>query len=492
MRRAWQRIANVSRSLYARIVFVYLAGLLLLALTAAWVAVSQFEQLGREWQQRTQIDLADNLAQVMREPLGAGPDSPAAHRAADRILSINPAVSLYLLDAEGRVVGNYAEPGCSANARVPVDTLEDLLADEPMLPVLLNAPCSHRDSVFSVAPVRFGAAAQPGYLLAVLDAGARMSMFAMLRTSSITRTLLIAGTLAVVLAGVLGLLLFALLTRRFRRLTAAVERFAVGDYGQRIAPGRADEIGHLSRAFNDMAATIEAQLDALRENDRQRRELVANLSHDFRTPLTSLRGYAEQLRKAEDLPAETRQAHLAAILTNADRLTRLARQLSTLARVDAFEQPLSADTFSLAELIHDIVGKFRPQAFEAGLALVIDCASTLPAVAADLALVDRVLANLLDNAVAATPAGGTVRVCAHATASRVEVAVVDTGIGLSADELTLVTQRFYRTPASRRHGEGSGLGLSIVDEICVRHGTRLRLHSAPGEGTQAAFDLPIA
>jgi HAMP domain-containing protein len=96
-----------------------------------------------------------------------------------------------------------------------------------------------------------------------------MSMFAMLRTSSITRTLLIAGSLAVGLAGVLGLLLFALLTRRFRKLTTAVERFAVGDYGQRIDPGRADEIGHLSRAFNDMAATIEAQLDALRENGRQ-------------------------------------------------------------------------------------------------------------------------------------------------------------------------------------------------------------------------------
>ena len=104
----------------------------------------------------------------------------------------------------------------------------------------------------------------------------------------------------------------------------------------------------------------------------------------------------------------------------------------------------------------------------------------------------RVVANLIDNAITATPSGGTVRVSARVVASRVEVRVVDTGIGLSADELTLVTQRFYRTPASRRHGEGSGLGLSIVDEICTRHGTRLRLHSAPGEGTQAAFDLPIA
>ena len=492
MKRAWERIANVSRSLYARIVFVYLAGLLLLSVTAAWVAVSQFEKLGREWQQRTQIDLADNLVRVMQAPLGAGPDSPAARDAADQILSINPAVSLYVLDADGRVVGNYAEAGCSDNAQVPVSALEDLLSDEPMLPVVVEAPCSHHDSVFSVAPVRFGDAGHQGYLLAVLDAGARMSMFAMLRTSSITRTLLIAGSLAVGLAGVLGLLLFALLTRRFRKLTTAVERFAVGDYGQRIDPGRADEIGHLSRAFNDMAATIEAQLDALRENDRQRRELVANLSHDFRTPLTSLRGYAEQLRKAQNLPAETRDAHLAAILANADRLTRLARQLSTLARVDAFEKPLCVDAFSLAELIHDIAAKFRPQALDAGLELTVDCAPTLPPVAADLALIDRVLANLIDNAIAATPPGGKVGVVASVADSRVVVEISDSGVGLSTDELTLVTQRFYRTPAPRMRGEGSGLGLSIVEEICARHGTRLRLHSTPGEGTRAAFDLPVA
>lgn len=492
MRRAWAGIASISRSLYARIVLIYLAGLLLLAVTAAWVAISQFEQLGREWQQRTQIGLAGNLATVMQAPLRAGPGSDAAHDAADRILSINPAVSLYILDTQGRVMSDYAPTACADERRVDVGALRRLLSDEPMLPVLMNAPCSHRTSVFSAAPVRFGPEHRDGYLLAVLDAGSRMSMFAMLRTSSITRTLLIAGCLAVVLAGTLGLLLFALLTRRFRKLTAAVERFAVGDYGQRVEPGRDDEIGHLSRAFNDMAATIEVQLDALRENDRQRRELVANLSHDFRTPLTSLRGYAQQLRRASDLSAETRDAHLAAILANADRLTGLARQLSTLARVDAFEQPLCVDAFSLAELIHDIAGKFRPQAEGAGLSLSVECTPTLPAVAADLALIDRVLANLIDNAVSATPAGGSIRVSAHATATQVEVQVADTGVGLSADELAVVTQRFYRTPASRRRSEGTGLGLSIVEEICARHGTRLRLYSGPGQGMRAAFDLPIA
>src|SRR5699024_856004 len=112
----------------------------------------------------------------------------------------------------------------------------------------------------------------------------------------IVRSLLFAGIGALVLAAIVGLLLFALLTRPFSRLTRAVQRFADGDHSQRIPVRTDNEINSTARAFNDMAATIEAQVAALHENDRQRRELVANLSHDFRTPLTALRGYAEQLR----------------------------------------------------------------------------------------------------------------------------------------------------------------------------------------------------
>lgn len=492
MRSLLHSLGRLGRSLYARIALVYLASLLLLSAAAAWIAVSQFDQLGRELEQRMQIDLAENLARVMREPLEQGPQSNAAEQAARLILSINPSLSLYVLDAEGTVIGDYAKSACGLGARVDLAAVKRLLGSEPMLPVFANAPCSGQRSVFSVARVGYGGADRPGYVFAVLDAGTRMSVFAMLRTSSITRTFMVAGTLALLVSGVVGLLLFALLTRRFSRLTEAVQRFADGNYGQRIAPGADDEIGQLARAFNDMAGTIEAQLNALRENDRQRRELVANLSHDFRTPLTSLRGYAEQLRSSDALSPSVRREHLDAILANAERLTRMAQQLSTLTRVDAFEKPLHVEAFSLAELAHDIAGKFQPQAQAAGIALTVDCAPTLPFVAADLALIDRVLANLIDNALDATPEQGWVCVSAAVEADHVRVAVTDSGTGLSADELPLVTQRFYRTAASRARSEGSGLGLSIVVEICERHDTRLDIRSAPGQGTEVTFRLPLA
>lgn len=484
-----QAIRTFWHSLYARIALVYLASLLVLSVATAWIAVSQFDQLGREFQQRMQIDLAENLVEVMREPLQQGPNSAGAAQAARLILSINPSLSLYVLDADGKVIGNYARQDCRDAAHIDVASIDRLLGEDPMLPVFVAAPCSGQPSVFSAARVQYGENAAPGYLFAVLDAGTRMSMFAMLRTSSITRTLIIAGVMAVLFSGIVGLLLFALLTRRFTRLTHAVQRFADGHYGQRISPVRDDELGRLGRAFNDMAATIEIQLNALRENDRQRRELVANLSHDFRTPLTSLRGYAEQLRSSEDLSPANRVSHLDAILANAHRLTQLAEQLSTLARLDAHERPLCLAPFSLAELAYDVVGKFQPQAQAAEVRLEVRQMPTHTLVNADLALIDRLLTNLIDNALRATPPGGSVWLEAEDLGARVRVHVGDSGVGLDDSEIALVTQRFFRTASGRRRGDGSGLGLSIVEDICNRHDTRLGIDSAPGRGAVMSFEL---
>ncbi|ATJ84599.1 sensor histidine kinase [Halomonas beimenensis] len=487
------RLAGWARSLYARIALVYLSGLLLLSVAVAWLATSQFDQLSREFQQRQEAGLAGNLARVMAPALDAGADSPAARRMARHIVAINPSLSLYVLDDRGRVIADYARPPCGLGSRVELAAIEALLGESPMLPVLASSPCGGEPGVFSVARIRYGPEGRPGYLYADLNKASEASMVAMLRTSSITRTLVAAGGLAVLIAGLLGLVWFALLTRRFSRLTGAVQRFARGEFQARLVdPGR-DELGRLGRAFNDMAGTIEAQLLALRETDRQRRELVANLSHDFRTPLTSLRGNVEHLLEREDLTVEERRRRLTGILDNVGRLTRLADQLSTLSRLDAHDRPLQREAFSLAELAHDIAGKFQDQARRRNIALEVTCDPGLPRVEADLGLIDRALANLIDNAMKATTPGGRVWLWARAEpGDGVRVAVSDDGVGIAPDELPLVTQRFHRTRDGRARGEGSGLGLSIVSEIAERHGTRLAIDSVPGRGTTVSLWLPLA
>lgn len=490
--RWWHVLGRVQRSLYARIALIYLASLVAMSLATAWVAVSQFDQLGREWLQRAQVDLAQHLASVMQDPLRHGADSAEARQVAERIMTINPSLSLYVLNGHGRVIGAYAHQACGLGATVDTAPVRQLLSNTPMLPIYAHMPCRGGQGVFSAARVEVGTDGAPGYLFVALEANTHMSMVSMWRTSSIARSLIVAGIAALALSAAAGLLLFALLTRRFTRLTRAVQRFARGDYGQRLPTRMDDEIGRAGRAFNDMAATIEAQLHALRENDRQRRELVANLSHDFRTPLTSLRGYARQLRNGRATNDAERRAQLDAILANVERLTRLANQLSLLARVDVADRPLNVAPFSFAELAHDIVGKFRPNAEAAGIALSFENEAGVARVNADLELIDRALTNLIDNALAATDKGGTVTIKAQTHNGRLDVSVVDSGVGLSEEEIPLVTQRFYRTASGRERGDGTGLGLAIVAEVLERHGTRLTLESTPGVGTRALFTLPLA
>lgn len=490
MRLPWKGVSRIGRSLYARIALVYLASLVLLSLAASWLAVSQFDHLSSEMQQRMQLGLASNLAQVLQKPLQQGVMSPAVQKAVDEIHAINPGLSVYLLDSSGQVVGNYNKDTCQQLTDVNLARLKTLLQGQAMFPLYVQAPCSQQPSLFSAASVHYGKRQQAGFLLVLLGGGHHMSLFSMLRYSSMTHTLIIAGLLALIVSAIGGLLLFALLTRRFSVLTRAVKRFATGDYRQRIDPGADDEIGQLGRAFNDLAGTIEAQVAALRENDRQRRKLVAGLSHDFRTPLTSLRGYAERLQDSGNLDSEQKGA-VNAIQANCKRLTSLTDQLSTLTRVGAFEEALCIERFSLRELASDVVGKFQPQAQARGVRLKVD-ASQVARVEADIALIDRALANLIDNALRACNKGDSVELSIVVEKRAVTVRVSDSGVGINADELPLVTQRFYRTPSSRERSKGTGLGLAIVAEVCERHGTRLRLESEPGDGTMASFRLPLA
>lgn len=484
------------RSLYARIALAYLLSLLLLCGTAAWFTLMRANDFSYELEQRLNLHLADNLSMTMAPALRQGADSAEARQTAAHILAINPSLSLFVLDNDGHVVASYGDRNCSHGASVPLAPLQSLLQQHPMLPVYAPTPCSGRLTVFSVSQVTYGHQ-RPGYLYVVLNGEPYAMLATMLRTSYVVRGLLLAGALALLLALAVGLGWFAFLTRRFRTLTRVVQRFAEADYSARVPRSRDDEIGRLGSAFNDMAATIEAQLAALQETDRQRRQLVANVSHDFRTPLTSLRGHAEQLLARIDSNAGTdrTQQHdrLQAILDNADRLTHLTGQLAMLVRLDAYEQALRIEPFSMAELIQDVAVKFRPEAERLGIRLDCRCDPQTPLVSADIALIDRLLSNLIDNALHATSAGGQIAVTAEPRPNGVEICVSDDGCGIPADELALVTQRFYRVRRDRNSGhEGSGLGLSIVREILERHGGRLQLDSRVGHGTRATFTLAMA
>jgi signal transduction histidine kinase len=260
---------------------------------------------------------------------------------------------------------------------------------------------------------------------------------------------------------------------------------------KRAAKG--DEIDQLSARFDQMANHIQTLLNELSTRDELRRELVSHVSHDLRTPLTCLHGYLETLKlKDQQLNPQQRQLYLDAALGHSRRLSLLVSELFELAKLDAGTVKPQIEPFAPAELLHDVAQKFNPRACDSGITLALDCPSTVPFAAADIGLVERVLENLLGNALYHTPKGGRIDIALSAAGSHVNISIRDTGKGISAQDLPYIFERFYRgAQSTRENGQHLGLGLAIAKRIVQLHSSDLQVDSTPEIGTCFRFQLPL-
>jgi two-component system, OmpR family, sensor histidine kinase BaeS len=282
---------------------------------------------------------------------------------------------------------------------------------------------------------------------------------------------------------VLGIVLVLALGRRVRRMAAPVDdlveaagRIRSGDYSTRVREDGAPELRSVAQAFNAMTAQLEA-------SEKQRRSFLADVTHELRTPLSIIRGQAEGI--ADGLyPADA--VHLAPIVEATQTLERLVDDLRTLALAETGHLQLQREPVDIAALIHDTIASFQAQAEAKGVALAADLRAELPTVSADAVRIRGVIANLLANAIAHTPAGGSVRVSAAPADGGVTVSVSDTGEGISTDLLPRIFDRFVKTPGS----SGSGLGLAIAKDIVTAHGGTISAESSVGSGTTVRFTLP--
>ena len=456
----------------------------------------------RELQQRIHIDLA---AHIVKEELLIV-DGEIAEEALEHVfhmmMVINPTIELYLLDPSGQVLAYSAPPGKVKLAQVDLDPVREYVEGEPRLPIVGDDP-RHPDSrnIFSAAPIlRDGQ--HEGYLYIVLASEHFVSVAEMLRGSYILR----AGAIAVVGITLLSLIGAILLSRRltsrltrltrnmavFRRetLDAGTDSVAVG---VPPLPKRYDEVDELRITFDRMAGRIEDQIVKLEDQDRLRREMVANVSHDLRTPLTHLHGYIETLiLKEESLEPAQRLEYLEIALQHAKRLGRLVSDLFELAKLDAMNEPLERERMPVGELVQDIAQKYRLPAEDRGVALSAELAGELLWISADVGLIERALENVLDNALRYTPEGGRIDIRLEPFGEWLRIEVCDTGPGIAASELPLVFDRFHRVQKSGDENEtrGAGLGLAIAKRAVELHGGNIRCESTVGEGTTFRFELP--
>ncbi|MGH7493717.1 MAG: ATP-binding protein [bacterium] len=481
------------RSLYGKISAVFLLLLATLGAVHTYVALRSAMQFVSESEQKLNVNLARDLVKEFRPFLKDSIDYANIEHTMHYMMVMNPRVEIYLLDGGGRILAFFAEPGKTVQrTHVNLSPIHRFLSNHDNMPIMGDDPRhASRQKTFSAAPLKIGREVD-GYLYVILGGEQYDSATKMVKESYIMRSTSMSFLVVVGFTGLLGLVMFALLIRRFHKMTAVVRQFAAGNYEDRIAITSQDEIGRLASAFNQMADTIVANMQELKRSDTLRRELVANVSHDLRSPLASMQGYLETVLIKDEtlLPAERRR-YLQIILDNTQMLGKLVSELFELSKLDAQQvQPLF-EPFVLAELVQDVVMKFKPQAERSKINLQASFPPELPQVYADLGLIERALSNLIDNALRYTPEAGRVQVqLSRGGNGNVTVRVVDTGSGIPPEDLPNIFERFYRVEKSRgRAAGGAGLGLAIAKRILELHGSRLVVHSAVNAGTTISFDL---
>jgi two-component system phosphate regulon sensor histidine kinase PhoR len=286
----------------------------------------------------------------------------------------------------------------------------------------------------------------------------------------------------------------ALVHRRLRRSHTALQRIRHHAFEELTAPTgpRTDELDSLRWEIYRTGQKLEHEIQEFKERENYRREFIGNVSHELKTPIFSVQGFAETLLDGALDDEEVNRTFLEKILRNVSRLENLARDLSAITKIETGEMEMSKESFDVATLFQEVHDSLELKAREKDVTLHLNVADELPTAYGDPNRLRRVLVNLTDNAIKYNEAGGTVTLRARADATdHVELSVADDGIGIPQEHVPRLTERFYRVDKSRSRNEGgTGLGLAIVKHILAAHDRSLTVESSPGEGSTFAFTLP--
>ena len=479
------------KSLYWKISAVFLVVLLLLGLVFNFLTLFSAEMYFQEGNQRLHREFAKYIASLLEPYAQDSLDQEEITQVFQKVYAMNPSVEVYLLDVEGNILSSSALSENLKLHHVDLEPIHRFLAVEGKQFTMGEDPKGvHKEKVFTAAPLTTGEK-QMGYVYVVLGGEEYDSALQFIQQNYIlrlgARTLLI----SLIAAVVIGLVSIGYLTKHLRRMTKAVTAFGNGDLTQRIPVVTDDEIGTVARAFNQMADTIQRNVDELATVDSLRRELIANVSHDLRTPLSSMQGYVETvMMKNGALSENDRKQYLQTILDSTIKLNRLVQELFELSKLDAKQTLPKPEAFSLPELVQDVVQKFQPQAENKRILIEAQFEKDLSFVTADIGMIERVLQNLVENAIKYTPVNGHIVITLDRLKSKIQVRVSDTGCGVPAAALPNIFDRFYRVRADSRQ-DGAGLGLAIVKKILDLHGEEIRVESKENVGTTVTFSLSL-
>ena len=450
-------------------------------------------------EQNLHLALAEHLVQdnpLIKEGVY---DYAALENLFHTLMLLGPAFEFYFVDENGKILTYSAEPGKVKRTHINLAPLKKLINNPAAAPIYGDDPRNKaQQKIFSVAPV-FNNDKLQGYLYVIIGGEAYDTSLNTIKNNDKLwlAALWLGAALAFLLIAMLILLRF--FTNPIQRLARDVSNIEAANYSltdtklSNYSTQKSNEVHSLGRNIQAMVTRIDEQFKALEQSDKQRKELLTHLSHDLRTPLASLQGFLEVLNQSgAQLSAQEQREYLHVSLNNCAQLKQLIEQIFELAHLENGEISIHKETFNLGELIYDCIAKFSLTAEKKGLNLTVEPAICDFPVVADIAKLERVLSNLIDNAIRHTPKGGSIAVnVKRIDEKQLFVQVSDTGVGIKHDELNAIFNPHYQASNSNNEvRQQGGLGLAICKGLLKLMDSEINVQSELGKGTMFSFNLP--
>ncbi len=484
------KLKSFFNSLTWKIGSTFLLILMILSAVYLYIAVWTAEMYYQEAVQKMGSQIAPHIVDENQFFTNGKIDEDVLKHLFHEIMVINPSLEVYLLDTEGKILTFFAPEKKIIMESVDLEPIQKFVAEEGKEFVMGNNPRDpNAHSTFTADEIYEGDILR-GYLYIIIS-GEEFNNAAQFVFGSFMLRLAVRSTSITLIAAIfITFISLLLITKNLRRMVGVIRQFKNGDLNARIDFKQSGELNEFSSSFNEMADTIVQNMQDLKTMDNLRRELVANVSHDLRTPLATIHGYSETiLMKSETMTEEERKVHLTTILNSTERLKKLVEELFELSKLEARETKPVLEAFQLSELAQDIRHKNLILAKSKNINLTLDSPQDLPLAFADIAMIERVFQNLIDNAIKFTPEAGSIVIQLQKENDFIKVKISDSGIGISQEEIAHIYDRFNQ--GSEKKSKGLGLGLAIVKKILEVHEVEISTTSAPNKGTTFSFDIPV-
>lgn len=477
--------------LFLRLALSILVIIILLAGVISWISIRTIDNYYTEANQKLHSSLAEYTAKEAY-PYNANMelDTAVLQDVMHSMMVINPDVEIYLLDTAGGIQFHVAPYKRVVRENVNLNPIKEFIAQEGATSILGDDPRDHEgQKIFSAASITSNDGHKVGYYYIILASQERESILHSLWNTYAFKSGSFLFIISILSAILLAILLIWLITKNLNPVLHAMEAFRNGKYEERIKKPTGVFSG-LSEMYNKMASKIQESIDKIRSVDNFRKELIANVSHDLRTPLSVVQGYSETLlMKKDTISKEDQNKYLHNIHENTLRMGGLINQLFELSKLEGNQIELHKEVFSLHELVRDTLERFQLLLEKKKIKVNIDAEQSLPLAFGDIALVERVIQNLLDNAVKFSDPESEIDIILKSNDQKLSFAISDHGEGIEDSKLETIFDRYMTKDKSKTKSKGTGLGLAIAKKIMELHGSGINVESKVNVGTTFSFNL---